>query len=56
MVLSAIKSRRNKEDTIVHYCSLCGTAFFKIEDVVVCEISHKSAHRKNKGIKQGTLF
>ena len=47
MVLSTIKSRRNKEDTIVHYCSFCGTAFFKIEDVIVCETSHKSAPRKD---------
>jgi hypothetical protein len=56
MVLSEVKSSRNKEDTIVHYCSVCGTAFLKIDDVIVCEISHKSAHRKEKGIKQGTLF
>ena len=51
-----MKSSRNKEDIIVHYCGVCGTAFLGIEDVIVCEISHKSAPRKNKGIKQGTLF
>ena len=51
-----MKSSRNKEGIIVHSCSVCGTAFFRIDDVIVCEISHKSAARKNKGIKQGTLF
>ena len=30
MVLSTVKSRRDKEDAIVHYCGFCGTAFFKI--------------------------
>ena len=56
MVLSTVKSRRDKEDAIVHYCGFCGTAFFKIEDVIVCEAGHKSAPRKNDGIKKGTLF
>ena len=50
MVLSTFKSRRDKEDIMVHYCDLCGTAFFKIEDVIMCETGHKSAPRKNDGI------
>lgn len=56
MVLSEVKSSRNKEDTIVHYCSVCGTPFFIVEDVIVCKTSHKLASIKDKGIKQGTLF